>query len=147
MSTPNSLEEIETMQRLTATQLFEAIEHLYEALRILESVLKEIERGAMRGIEISKSLATAWFQVNCCRLYTESDLSHEELNVEAMGLINDAKSMMDSLISWEKGMTPHGKFYITQSIREAAGNLILVLTELESLLPNETPKKSSITAQ
>jgi len=140
------LEEIETMPKLTATQLFEAIEHLYEALRILESVLKEIERGAMRGIEISKSLTTAWFQVNCCRLYTESDVNYEELNVEAMGLISDAKSMRDSLISWKKGMTPHGKFHITQSIREAAGNLNLVLTELERLLSNETSKKFAISA-
>ena len=134
------------MPKLTVTQPLEAIEHLYEALRILKSVLKEIERGSMRGIEISESLATAWFQVNCCRLYIESDVNNEELNVEAMGLINDAKSMMDSLISWEKGMTPHGKFYITQSIREAAGNLNLVLTELESLLPNKTSKKFAITA-
>ena len=133
------------MPNLTVTQLFEAIEHLYVALRILKSVLKEIERGAMRGIEVSKSLATAWFQVNCCRLYTESDVNFEELNVEAMGLINDAKSMVDSLIGWKKGMTPHGKFYITQSIRRAEGNLNLILTELESLLPNETSKKSAIT--
>ncbi len=134
------------MPKLTVTQLFEAIEHLYEALRILESVLKEIERGAMRGIEISKSLATAWFQVNCCRLYTESDVNYEELNVEAMGLINDAKSKMDSLISWQKGMTPHGKFYITQSIREAAGNLNLVLTELESWLYHQKAGEFAISA-
>ena len=134
------------MPKLTVTQPLEAIEHLYEALRILESVLEEIERGAMRGIEISKSLATAWFQVNCCRLYTESDVNFEELNVAAMGLINDAKSMMDSLISWEKGMTPHGKLYITQSIREAAGNLNLVLSELESLLSKKTSQKSAFTA-
>ena len=135
------------MANLTATQLFKAIEHLYEAFRILKSVLREIEEsGAMRGLEISKSLATAWFQVNCCRLYTESDVNYEELNVEAMGLINDAKCMTDSLISWQKGMTLHGKLYITQSIREAAGNLNLVLTELESLLSNETSKKLAISA-
>jgi hypothetical protein len=140
------LEEIETMPKLTVTQLFEAIEHLYEALRILESVLKEIERGAMRGIEISKSLATAWFQMNCCRLYTESDVNYEELNVEAMGLINGAKCMTDSLISWQKGMTPHGKFYITQSIREAAGNLNLVLTELESSLYHQKAGEFAISA-
>ena len=133
------------MSRLTVTQLLEAIEHLYEAFRILKSVLEEIESGAMRGLEISKSLATAWFQVNCCRLYTESDVNYEELNVEAMGLINDAKSMMDSLISWQKGLTPHGKLYITQSIRQAAGNLNLVLSELESYLSNETSKKSAMT--
>ena len=122
------------MPKLTVEQLLEGIEHLYEALRILKSVHKEIGSGAMRGIEISDGLATAWFQVNCCRLYTESDVNFEELNMEAMGLINDAKCMTDSLISWQKGMTPHGKLYITHSIREAAGNLNLVLTELESWL-------------
>lgn len=122
------------MPKLTVEQLLEGIEHLYEALRILKSVLKEIGSGAMRGIEISDGLATAWFQVNCCRLYIQSDINFEELNMEAMGLINDAKCMTDSLISWQKGMTPHGKLYITHSIREAAGNLNLVLTELESWL-------------
>ena len=134
------------MPKLTVTQPLEAIEHLYEALRVLKSVLKEIEGGAMRGIEISKSLATAWFQVNCCRLYTESDVNFEELNVEAMGLINDAKSMMDSLISWEKGITLHGKLYITQSIREAAGNLNLVLSELESWLYHQKAGEFAISA-
>ena len=109
-------------------------------------MLREIESGEMRGLEISKSLATAWFQVNCCRLYTESDVNYEELNVEAMGLINDAKCMTDSLISWQQGMTPHGKLYITHSIREAAGNLNLVLTELESWLYQQKAGEFAITA-
>jgi hypothetical protein len=146
MSTPTSLEEIETMPNLTVNQLLEAIKHLYEALRILLSVLEEIERGAMRGIEISRSLATAWYRVNCCRLYTESDINLEELNVEAMGLINEAKCMIDSLISWQKGLNPHGKLYITQSIREAADNLNLVLTELESLLHHQKAGEFAISA-
>ena len=134
------------MAKLTSSQLLEAIEHLYEALRVLNSVLKEIEWGAIRGMEISKDLATAWFQVNCCRLYTESDLNFEELTLAGMGLINDAKSMMDSLMSWQKGLTPHGRLYIIQSIREAAGNLNLVLANLEGLLSNEMSKKSTVTA-
>jgi hypothetical protein len=137
---------MKTVQRLTVGQLREAIEHLYEALAILKSVLKEIERGAMRGIEISRSLATAWYRVNCCRLYTESDINLEELNIEAMGLINDAKCMIDSLTSWQKGLTPHGKLYITQSIREAADNLNLVLTELESLLHRQKAGEFAISA-
>lgn len=122
------------MPKLTVDQLLEAIEHLYEALRILKSVLEEIEGGAMRGFVISNSLATAWFEVNCCRLYTQSYVNFEELNVDAMGLINDAKCMIDSLISWQKGMTPHGKLYMTYSIRSAEADLNLVLTELESWL-------------
>jgi len=126
------------MPKLTVDQLLEAIEHLYEALRILKSVLEEIEGGAMRGFVISNSLATAWFEVNCCRLYTQSEVNFEELNLEAMGLINDAKCMIDSLIAWHKGMTPHGKLYITYSIRSAGANLNLALVELESWLSTKT---------
>ena len=126
------------MPKQTVDQLLEALEHLYEASRILRSVLREIEGGAIRGIEISNSLAVAWFQVNCCRLYTQSEVNFEELNVEAMGLINDAKCMIDSLIAWHKGMTPHGKLYICHSIKSAGENLNLVLTELESWLSSKT---------
>ena len=136
------------MPKLTIDQLLEAIENLYRALEILRSVLEEIEEGAMRGIEISNSLATAWFQVNCCRLYTQSNVNLEELNVEAMGLINDAKCMIDSLISWQKGMTPHGKLYITYSIRSAGANLNLVIAELENWLSTKTtsmPMKKLLT--
>lgn len=134
------------MPNLTADQLLEAIQQLYEALGILKSVLRETSSRAMRGIEISKSLATAWFHVNCCRLYTQSNVNFEELNVEAMGLINDAKSIIDSLIIWQKGMTPHGKLYIIRSIREAVGNLNVVLTELERWLGKETSRDCTITA-
>jgi hypothetical protein len=132
------------MIKLNSEQLLEAIDKLYEAREILESVLKEIGSGAMRGMVISERLATAWFQVNCCRLYTQSDVNFEELNVEAMGLINDAKCMIDSLMNWQKGMTPHAKLYITHSIRSAGANLNLVLTELESWLSN---KRSSMVVE
>ena len=126
------------MPELGVDQLLEAIEHLYEALRSLQSVLNEIEHGAMRGIEISNRLATAWLQVNCCRLYTQSDVNFEELNVEAMGLINDAKSMIDSLISWQKGMTPHGKLCITHSISSVLTELESWLSKKRSGMPGET---------
>ena len=122
------------MLELTADQLHEAIEHLYEALRILKLVLEEIGSGAIRGLEISEDLANAWFEVNCCRLYTQSDVNLEELNLDAMGLINDAKCMMDSLVSWKKGLTPHGKLFIGQSIASAAGYLKMALDELEDML-------------
>lgn len=89
------------MLELTADQLHEAIEHLYEALSILQSVLKEIGSGAIGGLDISKTLGEAWFEVNCCRLHTQLDLNLEELNLEAMALINDAKCMMESLMSWK----------------------------------------------
>lgn len=122
------------MLRLTADQLYVAIAHLYTAIKILRSVLAEIGSGAIQGLDISEDLATAWFEVNCCRLYTQSEVNLEELNLDAMGLINDAKSMMDSLMSWKKGLTPHGKLFIMQSIVTAASYLKIVLEELEGLL-------------
>ena len=122
------------MLKLSLEELHEAIEYLYEALEILESVLKEIENGSIRGMRTSERLAVAWYKVNCCRLHTQPDVNLEELNLEAMGLINDAKCMMDSLISWQKGMTLHGMINITDTIRAASDNLRLVLCDLEDWL-------------
>jgi hypothetical protein len=122
------------MLALTKEQLVETISHLYEALEGLKSVGREIESGAMRGIEISEKLAEAWFKVNCCRLYIQEDVNLEDLNLEAMGLINDAKCMMESLIKWRKGMTLSGKLCIMDSISSAAGNVYLVVCELERWL-------------
>lgn len=122
------------MLALTKEQLVETISRLYEALEGLESVGREIESGAMRGIEISEKLAEAWFKVNCCRLYIQEDVNLEDLNLEAMGLINDAKCMMESLIKWRKGMTLSGKLCIMDSISSAAGNVYLVVCELERWL-------------
>mgnify|MGYP001812998303 FL=1 len=122
------------MLKLSLEELHEAIEYLYEALEILKSVLKEIENGSIRGMETSERLAEAWYKVNCCRLHTEPDVNLEELNLEAMGFINDAKCMMDSLMSWRKGMTLHGMINITDNTRAASDNLRLVLCDLEDLL-------------
>ena len=132
------------MLALTRQQLIEAIGYLYEAVETLESVGKEIESGGVRGTVISEKLAEAWFKVNCCRLHTQDDVNLEDLNLEAMGLINDAKCMMESLINWKKGMTRQGKLCILDSISLAAGNLFVVLCELEEWLKQitEEPKIS-----
>ena len=119
------------MLELSKIQFLEAIENLYEALKILDSVREEIESGAIRGMVTSENLAEAWFKVNCCRLHTQEDVNLEELTLAAMGLINDAKCMMDSLLSWKKGMTRHASFYIRENIASAAKNIFLVLSQLE----------------
>ena len=124
------------MLELSRVQFLEAIENLYEALKILDSVRKEIESGAMRGMVISENLAEAWYKVNCCRLHTQEDVNLEELTLEAMGLINDAKCMMDSLLSWNKGMTRQASFFIMDNISSAAKNIFLVLSQLEDWLSN-----------
>ena len=122
------------MLELSKVEFLEAIEHLYEALKILDSVREEIESGAIRGWVTSESLAEAWYKVNCCRLHTQEDVNFEELTLAAMGLINDAKCMMDSLLSWKKGMTRQASFYIRDNIASAARNIFLVRSQLEDWL-------------
>jgi hypothetical protein len=124
------------MLKLSRVQFLEAIENLYEALKILESVRKEIESGAIRGMVISENLAEAWYKVNCCRIHTQADVNLEEFTLDAMGLINDAKCMMDSLLSWQKGMTRQAKFSIIENIALAARNIFVVLSQLEDWLSN-----------
>ena len=122
------------MLKLSKVEFLEAIEHLYEALKILETVREEIESGAIRGMVTSENLAEAWYKVNCCRLHTQEDVNLEELTLSAMGLINDAKCMMDSLLSWNKGMTRQASFYIRDNIAYAAKNIFLVRSHLEDWL-------------
>ena len=124
------------MLDLSRVQFLEAIENLYEALKLLESVRKEIESGAIRGMVISENLADAWYKVNCCRIHTQVDVNLEEFTLEAMGLINDAKCMMDSLLSWNKGITRQAKFSIIENIALAARNIFEVLSQLEDWLSN-----------
>ena len=119
------------MLELSKVQFLQAIENLYEALKILESVREEIESGAIRGMVTSENLAEAWYQVNCCRLHTQEDVNLEELTLEAMGLINDAKCMLESLLHWKKGMTRHASFFIRNNLASAAKNIHLVLSQLE----------------
>jgi hypothetical protein len=124
------------MLELSRVQFLEAIDNLYEALKILDSVRKEIESGAMRGMVISENLAEAWYKVNCCRLHTQEDVNLEELTLEAMGLINDANCMIDSLLSWNKGMTRQARFFIMENLSSAAKNIFMVLSQLEDWLSN-----------
>jgi hypothetical protein len=124
------------MLDLSRVQFLEAIENLYEALKLLESVREEIESGAIRGMVISENLAEAWYKVNCCRIHTQVDVNLEEFTLEAMGLINDAKCMIDSLLSWKKGMTRQAKFSIIGNIALAARNIFVVLSQLEEWLSN-----------
>ena len=133
------------MLELSRVQFLEAIENLYEALEILESVRKEIESGAMRGMAISENLAEAWYKVNCCRLHTQKDVNLEELTLEAMGLINDAKCMIDSLLSWKKGVTRQAKFFILDNISYAHRNIFLTLSYLEDWL-SKLEKEGDLTA-
>jgi len=100
-------------------ELVEAAVHLNRALELLVFVNNEISAQAINSLDLIEKLSGAWNEINNCRVYTEEIVYFEELLIPAMGLVNDAKLMLESLIHWKLGMTLHGKISILASIREA----------------------------
>jgi len=89
-------------------------------------------------MELQEKLADSWLAVNQCRIYTESNVCLEELLIPAMGLINDAKCMVESCVAWQIGLTQAACRNIVHAILLAdEEGLRPALEELESWL-NET---------
>ena len=119
---------------LTIDQLGKAIEHLTAAARLLQKCKRSIASKAFIGNKVSGNLADAWYQINLCRLYTETSVTFEGYTQTAMGQIVDAKEMLDSLIHWGKGITRHAQTAILYACGEAIRNADVVLNELEYML-------------
>ena len=98
--------------KLTSDEVRAAIGHLVDAKRLLNKCKEKIGCKAFMGNRVLDNLRDAWHEINCCRLYTESSVSLEGFTQTAMGNIVDAKEMLDSLIHWGKGLTPHGRLSI-----------------------------------
>lgn len=113
-------------------ELVKAIGHLYKSLDLIGGARKRVSLGVFDGVFTSSDLAEGWFQVNKCRVYTETSVILEEYLQPAMGLINDAKSMIDSLMAWGLGMTVNGKIHVISCLEEAEAAIQAVLEELES---------------
>lgn len=123
---------LEDFPSLTADELFQAKSHLYKSLEIIENQLKDLREGIYDAFHVSSELSEAWLEVNKCRLYTEEMVDFEEYLQPAMGLIFDAKSMVEHLAAMEMGLTKPGLHSITNSLDEATGMIGMVLSELES---------------
>ena len=122
---------------LTIADLMAAIGSLTEAIRLLNKCKACIATGAFFANEVIGDLEDAWYQVNQCRLYTETSVTFEGYTQTAMGQIVDAREMMDSLIHWGKGMTRHARAAILLACGEAIENVSIVLNELESMLSKQ----------
>ena len=105
---------------ITHRDLLAAISHLYKAMELLAHVNNEIVDQPINALELTQELSDGWLEVNKCRLYTEDILYFEELLIPAMGLINDAKMMLESIVYWKLGMTLQAKYNILRCLREAA---------------------------
>jgi len=121
----------EAYPSLPADELFKAKDHLYKSLAIIEEQLSSFEEGIYDALQATSDLSECWLQVNKCRLYTENILAFEECLQPAMGLIYDAKCMVDHLAAEKMGLTRHGRISIMQALREAAELIAMVLRDLE----------------
>lgn len=122
--------------------LMKAINHLHRSLDLIGGARKRVESGVLDGLFTSNDLAEGWFEVNCCRLYTEKAIIIEEYLQPAMGLIHDAKCMIDSLVAYGDGMTFHGKMNIISCLQDAEDGIRGVLEEMESwIAPKENENR------
>lgn len=125
------LRKIESTHGLTPSDLFSAVEHLVKAARILEECREAMEGGLFDESFIQK-LEESWNEVNLCRVDTEQILFIEELLIPTLGEINDAKSMMESLIAWKLGMTRAAYFSIMGCLTNALSGLRPCIEELST---------------
>lgn len=116
---------------LTAEELFQAKNHLYKSLEILQAQFDQVKQGAYDSLRMSSELAECWLEVNKCRVHTEKILEFEEYLQPAMGLIYDAKCMIEHLAAEEMGLTKQGRVSILQSLSEAWKLVQTVVQELE----------------
>lgn len=93
--------------------------HLNTALELLVGINDKLIDGLINFMDFIEELSTVWNEINKCRIYTQGSVYFEDLLIPAMGFVNDAKLMLESLVHWNLGMTLYGKISILSSIREA----------------------------
>ncbi len=121
--------------RLKADELRMAIDHLYDAIGKLESCEQDLSSGAISVMDLVEKLGDSWLAVNRCRIYTEPIIFFEELLIPAMGLIHDARCMVESCVAWQIGLTQAACRNIVHAIRLAVDEgLRPALEELECWL-------------
>jgi hypothetical protein len=125
------LREIEPPHTLAPEELFAAVEHLCRAATLLDECRRNMQEG-MFDESLPQKLEEAWNEVNLCRVHTERIQFIEEMLVPAMGEINDAKCMFESLAAWKVGMTPAGFNSIMGCLFNAVSGIQPCLEELSS---------------
>ena len=112
----------------------QAIRALTSCRKILADVVERVKGGCYAAITISDWLANSWYKINVCRIYTENSTDFENYLQSAMGLIHDAKCMVDSLAAWNKGVTRAGQANILSSLAEANDLVYTAQSQLEDML-------------
>ncbi len=113
--------------------IMQALTSLYASTKVLQEVYEKIEQSAYESSSTEEKLADSWYRVNVCRLFTETDINMEGHLQIAMGLIVDAKEMVNSLAGWGKGVTRSGRANIMLCISDATREVYTVIEMLENM--------------
>jgi hypothetical protein len=116
---------------IKASDLIRAVEHLHRSLSLLRNVRNQISQGILNSLSDVNDLKESWKEVNCCRLYTEDSVAIEEYLQPAMGLINDSKEMIESVVAWKIGLTRHAQVNMMHCLYLAEEAIFTVLESLE----------------
>jgi hypothetical protein len=108
-----------------------ALKHLRKAVEFLGGCRKVMHSG-IYDVFFAEKLTDCWREVSRCRTYTDKIGRLEEVLVPAMGEISNAKSMFDSLVVSNLGMTRHGYNSIMRCIRSAELGIRPCIRELEN---------------
>ncbi len=119
----------------------QSITALTSCRKILAKAADAVQLGAYVSTTLSEQLATAWYRINVCRLFTQEDPNWEGHLQSAMGLINDAKSMVDSLAAWGKGVTRAGRANILLCLAAATDEVFTVQEQLECMFSYDCKSK------
>ena len=112
----------------------QAITALTSCRRTLREAAERVRGGCYISSLVSDWLKDAWYKANVCRLFTQDDVGFEGYLQSAMGLIVDAKEMVESLAAWGKGVTRAGQANILVCIGEATDLVFTVQEQLENML-------------
>lgn len=122
------------MLLLEYKEIIQALKALYSAKELLLKVYSQVKDGRYVALFVQEDLATAWYRVNVCRLFTETDVNFEGHLQSSMGLIVDAKEMVGSLAAWGKGVTRAGQANILTALTQSGDEIFTAIELLESML-------------
>ena len=117
---------------LTASAALAATEDLHRAVDGLEDIQRRVGSGCYDALFTAVDCANAWNHVNKARVHTEVSLRYEECLQPALGLVNDAKCMIESLAAWKLGLTRPGATSILSCLSDASALVWEVLEDISS---------------
>jgi hypothetical protein len=121
---------------LTANELYEGVNHLYETVKIIDRIGSDLYNGVIVPHVCDEDIKEGYLQCNKCRLYTQRNTTFDELLEPALGNIYSCWAMLSHLT--KEGFTITGIRSILVELSEAKVAIGIVIEEMENMLSQMT---------